>query len=834
MAPLAPPLAAAAAGVVVDRFASPWGMPAWAAIALGLGGVAVLAGGRRWVGQLAMLGALLALAGAWHHQRWSGLPADDLARSAAEAPRPAWVRGVVDDAPAFRPGSGGASGVTRLTLALSAVHDRGRWRPASGRALVSVPGDRTDLPAGGEVEAAGGLALPARALNPGQFDDREYLRAQGVRLRLSADHPSGVWAVGRPGAWPWTRRGPGRLSSSLLGSVRAWSRSRLERGLDPSVAPLASALLLGRREGVDPELNEAFARTGTTHLLAISGLHMQALALALGLSLRALGLGRRPTFAGVGLATLAYALLVGLTPSVVRSAAMTLTVCGAGLSDRCARAGNTLAVAGLVTLALNPSNLFDVGCQLSFLAVGAIVWVAGPLAARLGRVRFRKADPLEAVERHFEPAWKQRARRALGWAARAVLTGAVISAVVWLAALPLVALRFHLVSPVGVLLNIPLVPLTTLALFASGLSLGLSAVWTPLGAPAAWVNARLLGATERTVRWGAAQDWGYAFVPGPTAAWAVAFYALLFWAVAARVGRWRGRGWASVSLAAWSAFGLLGARVPGPGGPPEAEVLAVGHGLAVAVYTGPGRATLYDCGRARDPSVGRRVVAPTLWARGVRRLDAVVLSHADADHYNGLPDLLDRFKIGALLVPEGFAGPTNPGASSLLDDARARGVPVRTVAAGDAWTSGPTRFAILHPPRGWNPSAPDNARSVVLDVSWQGRHALLTGDLDGPGLAAVTAAPPPAPLDVFLSPHHGGQTANPPRLYDWAGAAVVVVSQRPPIAGTRDALAFLDRPPRSTPLLRTWHRGAVRLRWRPGGIEASGFLDDLGPGGGPD
>src|SRR5262249_2195829 len=152
-------------------------------------------------------------------------------------------------------------------------------------------------------------------------------------------------------------------------AARAWSHATLIQGLDSSIAPLAAALLLGRREAVDPDVDDAFARTGTTHLLAISGLHLQALALLLLVLFQILGIGRKRSLFLVALATVAYALLVGLMPSVVRSATMTVMVCVAGLCDRCSRPANLLAMAALATLAWNPSNLFDVGCQLSFLGV---------------------------------------------------------------------------------------------------------------------------------------------------------------------------------------------------------------------------------------------------------------------------------------------------------------------------------------------------------------------------------------------------------------------------------------------------------------------------------
>jgi competence protein ComEC len=268
------------------------------------------------------------------------------------------------------------------------------------------------------------------------------------------------------------------------------------------------------------------------------------------------------------------------------------------------------------------------------------------------------------------------------------------------------------------------------------------------------------------------------------------------------------------------------ARFPRQTSPLEAEVLAVGHGLAVLIENGDGRAWVYDCGRMRDPGVGRRIIAPALWARGIRHIDAILLSHADADHYNGLPDLLDRFSVGEVRVPPGFAGPANPGAVRLLDAVRARGIPVRPIAAGDRWEAAGARFTVRHPPPAEGAPAgrsSDNARSVVLDLEAAGRHLLLTGDLEADGLVALRARPLP-PLEVMLSPHHGGRTANPRWLYDWARPALVVVSQRPPAPGTTDALAILDAG--HVPLLRTWRRGAVLLRWTRGGVVARGFRDD--------
>ena len=181
--------------------------------------------------------------------------------------------------------------------------------------------------------------------------------ADGIRLRLSVGETDGVWLDDEGTASPWR---------VVLGQARSASYRALIDGMDPEVGPLAAALVLGRREGVDVELNDAFARTGTLHLLAISGLHVQALALGLGLVGLGLGLSLRRTTWLVLILVLAYAGLVGGRPSILRAAAMTGAASLAVLAHRPFHALNVLSLAGLVTLAVRPSALFDTGRSSRF------------------------------------------------------------------------------------------------------------------------------------------------------------------------------------------------------------------------------------------------------------------------------------------------------------------------------------------------------------------------------------------------------------------------------------------------------------------------------------
>ncbi|MDB5353490.1 MAG: internalization-related competence protein ComEC/Rec2 [Planctomycetota bacterium] len=809
IAPLAPLAIAFAVGIVADRFGPGPSTWIWAGIAVIAGLVAMARPGC----VLVIIG-FLALGGARHHGSWSDLEPDHLAREDWSTPRPAWIRGAIIEGPEFHPGDRPVQdGSTRAVLDVTAISNGRDWHAASGLVLLSITGDRRDLACGSPIFAAGSLGSIPGPMNPGEADRRDRARAEGIRLRMSVGDSFSVWP---------DPEGKTRREKHWIGRAREASYRLLVSKLDADVSALAAALLLGRREAVDPDVNDAFARTGTTHLLAISGLHLQALAGLLFLIFRLFGIARKRAFIGVLLATVGYALLVGLTPSVVRSAAMTVLVCMAGLCDRCSEPANALGFAAIGTMALNPSYLFDAGCQLSFLCVMGLFWAVPPLLPE------PRGDPddeptpmsrLDALERRLEPRWKRRRRRVVRW----FLKGILASLVAWLITVPLVALRFHVIAPVGVLLNIPLIPITSFALFFAGLTLMASLVWAPLGSPSAWACGVLLRWTNEIVAWGSARPMGHVFTAGPSPGWTLSFYALLALAGWSSFRLWKGRRLLWATLALEAVLAIVVVLCPAPPETLEADVLAVDHGLAVVIQGEDGRTIVYDCGKMRDPRVGRRVIAPALWSRGVRRIDSIVLSHADSDHFNGLPDLLDRFTVGEVLVPPGFGGGKNPEATSLLKTVRARGVPVRQIVAGDQLDLAGGQSRVLHPPRNWLPGAADNARSVVVAVSGRGGGPglLLTGDLDGVGLAELASHPRPAML-AMLSPHHGGRTANPDWFYRWAEPKRVIVSQKRPSHAARDPVAIL--PDRGIIVDRTWNSGALSLRFGKASLDVHAFL----------
>ena len=226
------------------------------------------------------------------------------------------------------------------------------------------------------------------------------------------------------------------------------------------------------------------------------------------------------------------------------------------------------------------------------------------------------------------------------------------------------------------------------------------------------------------------------------------------------------------ALAAGVAGSLDGSRFPFPWWTADRQglrctFLSVGHGESIVLELPDGRTVLYDAGRLSAPTSCCRVVSGYLWSRGLTHIDAVVLSHADTDHYNALPELLERFSVGTVYVSPVMFDEQNASIRFLREAIDRAKVPIREIASGDRLPGGPGCWLqILHPPPQGLPST-SNANSVVLSVEYRGRRVLLPADLQSPGLDDVLAERP-LHCDMLLVPHHGSRTSMPEGLSAWS------------------------------------------------------------------
>ena len=711
---------------------------------------------------------------------WAAHPDTALQRLVPAHPAPVQVVGVVMDDPAIvADGSGGSDEGQHATLALQAARWQDRWHALHGRVRLVLRGPHPVVRYGDEVLASGSWAHPPAAGNPGQYDVRAALARQRVHA---------VFDVGPAEALIVRRRGRGSVLRLAVSRVRHQAEQWLRARFSPRDAGLLLGLLLGSRAELDDAVREGFQVTGTMHLLVISGSHVGLIAVGLELLLRLCGIPWRARLFATALGLGGYCLLTGLSPPVLRATAMGWALLAALALDRAILWGNVLAAAALILLWMNPAQLFDPSFQLSFGAVWSLIALAPSVTRALAR----------------GIAWLRPAglRRAL-----ALCAGATTA--VWIGLLPLLAWYFSLVAPIALPANVLVTPLISLAVMLGSGGVLLAAIAEPL---ATWTIAPLHAVLELTLRVvGACQalPGGWWVVGRPAPGWCVAYYGAL------ASGIWlRGRavparriGWLAAAL-------LIGATVVWAGHRAwtsrwlRVDVIDVGHGDSILVRAG-GAAVLIDAG---TEAAGRWRVVPFLRHEGVGRLEAVIVTHPDADHVGGVVPVLRAVRVGRVLT-NGTADDTMA-VRRVHEALRARRIPQHTVHAGMSWRYGDVTVDVLHPPAslvaGVESHANDN--SIVVRVTKGQIRMVLTGDLEEFGAPVLLAAGRALSADVLQIPHHGS------RLGPWTAAlldavrprvALLSAGRRPglPAAATLDVYAR-----RRVPVLSTAADGAIHLR----------------------
>jgi competence protein ComEC len=807
-APLVPVALAATAGLIADRYAGVSFDAGMLLAAAGLIGWFVLRNRRARFAVALLWASFSGVAAAYHHAHRHFFDANDIGEFARPEPALVRVRGVLTDDPVTRfapradplePATHPDHDAAELRVTQLAAPD-GTWIPATGRARLTVDHvTATDgqpalagLRAGDGVEFVGMLTRPGPPRNPGERDYASYLLDRRIRAELRvSDTAAGLARLDRGDA----------TASGVLARLRRNAAQALADNLPPRERATAVALLLGDGSAMERTEWDAYVRTGVVHALAISGQHLAVLAAFLWYALR--GFTRRSRSAwAVLFVVVGYAVLTGLRPSIVRSAATVAAFCGALVLRRPTFPANSFALGWLAVIALNPTDIFTLGCRLSFLSVFILIWGVGRWAQP------EPPTPLERLIDESRPEWLKWLR----WLVRRVLMCYLVTVVIALVNAPLLMAEQNLLSPVGLVIGPPAVALTSLALLA-GFLLMLLAPLGPVVWPFAVITRWSLVGCEAIVRFADAWPGGSVYVSGVPTWWLVGFY-LGVAGFILLAPAWRIR--CAVALAAWV---LVGVALPARSSSDELRVafLAVGKGGCVVIETPDGRCLIYDAGAAAGPGAVRRVIAPYLWHRGIRRVDELFVSHADTDHFNGVGALAERFPVGQVTLTPSFAEkPTREVAAALLALKRHR-VPARLAAAGDRFTAGDVAIDVLHPPP-TGPPGTENERSLVLLVRHAGHSILLTGDLEKAGTGYLLAQPP-RKVDVLMAPHHGSRAALPRQLVRWCEPRLVVVSRGRALGNTiRAADAGPDLPVWDTDAF-----GAIVLRSHATGLVAEAY-----------
>jgi competence protein ComEC len=616
-----------------------------------------------------------------------------------------------------------------------------------------LPGDR--------VRLVGSASPVRRPTNPGEHDRRAELAREGVCGDFDVAAAEGATDLGAApmGFVLRVRRAGEVVRRALLDRLRDACG-----GPGPTPA-LLGCLFLGDRSGVDVAAADAFRDSGTAHLLSVSGLHVVLLAAA------ARALARRTTPRRVRRRTgptalvlllFVYCALCRFDTPVVRAAVFLAAAEVARAAGRRPSPIDTLAATAGLVVAVEPTQILDVGFQLSFAAVLGLAVLTQGLRATL--------FPSLALYRKFPGAISPRRLKLYENVAGALAASLAAS----VATAPIVAGAFGRVQPAAPLANLLAVPLAAFLVPAA-------AALALLGDAASWITAPLAAAAVRPLQFvvDVAARAPFATIETGSPAPALLFASVALLVLAAwRLAR-RPRQAVALAAASWAALATP-PLLREPPGAPEIVALDVGHGLCVLARSGDGGDVLFDAG-GHSPRVGRGVVLPALRELGVRRLAAVFVSHEDSDHCNAVVDLLDRMPVGEVVVAAGFGADPLPRA--VIERCRSLGVPVTVVARGDAWRRRGIDVRILSP----RPDAPvgsDNAESIVAHVALgtgvRKLTAVVPGDVDGAPFHALARDATAPPARVLLLPHHGrGDPDEQLALARRLAAEVLVASTSP-------------------------------------------------------
>lgn len=673
------------------------------------------------------------------------------------------------------------------------------YTPRSARAFLEIPyGERLSI-------SLRNVRRPRNFMTAGFYDYEASLQRQGIYFNGIVRRADDVQVLsGREG---------GRAPAALY-ALRARLLSNLDRLYPPhrdQRGAILKAMLLGDANWLSAETESVFQASGTYHLLVIAGLHVGALAFGLFLLFSRLRLSNWLQTILVLLCLMAFAFMANARIPAVRATLMISLYLTARLVYRERALLNSIAAAALILLVLHPSDLFDSGFQLSFLAVLVLGAIAVPIIERTTfpywlalkgldeKERDWSLEPKQTQFRHdmrvlldyccdpSQPSkWQWKVfRTALRTLVSGVLAaaGAAVAVIFMQAGLALLmALYFHRVVWSGVAANLLVLPLAGVIMPLGFAVLLFSLLWWPLAQAGAWVLGILVSLVQIVASWSAHLPRFTRRVADPPVWVTVVFLAVLF-LIAILVARRSRLVW--LPMAALILPCLILTLAPYPvewmRGRLEVAALDVGQGDSLFIAFPRGRTMLVDGGGAipipgSPPprlDVGEQIVSPFLWSRRMKTIDFVVLTHAHADHLGGLISVLQNFKVGELWLGP---GPSDAGLERLLKVAASCGVPVVRHHSGDQAEIDGVELLVLSPAADWSPSRVSNNDSLVLRLGYGSRHILLLGDVESRMETRLVNEELPVASDVMKVAHHGSKTSTTAPLLDRVAPRFGIIS----------------------------------------------------------
>lgn len=721
-----------------------------------------------------------------------------------------------------------------LELAVERLTARKETHAASGVVRMFVPLAEPeqqaelailDLRSGVTIRTACELLREDQYLNPGVMQRRQLLDQQEIDATCTVKSPLLIEVIERP-SWP--------SPIDLVYEQRVRLIEEFRTRLTQQAAGVMIASLLGDKHFLDKDTAEVFRDGGTFHVLVISGLHITFIGGVLFWIVALFTRNRLWQFVLVCGTLWLYTLAVGAEVPVVRASIMfTVLLLGRALY-RQGTLLNTLGLCCLILLAWRPADLFNPSLQLTVVSVAAIVGMAFPLIEKLRSIGSWMPETGSPFPPNV-PRWLRRFCETLYWRPHVweiekgrqiwrgrifkspiarvsdgirsliayLFEGLLVSLIVQLWMLPLLVYYFHRVSPISVFLNLWVGVIIAAESFAAIFAVMFGQINDALALPFAMLtnglNWMLIEVPRLFVYFDSA-SFRVPVYPGYGKA-IYLIYLLPVVALAVLVYRWDPFSLRGVRRkAAPAALSLIAACLASiivfhpfsasrATGDLKIEFLDVGQGDSAFITFPNGETMLIDGGGRVNygssdddadapfeldlPRIGEMVVSEFLWEKGYSRIDRLVVSHADADHSQGLTDVVRNFAVGEILI--GAVPATDSEMAELLAQAKRYSVPVRQIGKGDTFEIAGVRIDVLWPVSASHPTGSDNNSSLVLRMSFGGQRFLFTGDIEKEAEAEILANGSPLGSDVVKVPHHGSRTSSTQGFVNAVSPKVAVI-----------------------------------------------------------
>ncbi len=780
----------------------------------------------------------------YHHFRFSSYPADSISNLISTKKTPVRLHGTVVSQPISKYISNPPLSslkqrkkVVTFLLRTEAIERggnisenpvngarRGDWKDISGVIKVNVyptkeeenmPGSGKDylankLEYGDRIELMGNISTPSTPRNPGQFNYKKFLQKQNPRTEaiLSVISAKNVKLISE---------NHGNYFFTFIYSLKKKLNQVIKKCVKERSIPLVSSILLGDREKIPEGLMDSFVKTGTIHFLAISGLHVGILVVSLHYLLRLLGLNTKHLAIIIIFVTFLYAVITGMKTPILRAGIMVATYYGAFIFNRRWDLTNSIAQAVFVILLINPSDLFNVGFQLSVLAVLGIIYISSGIENSCWKTSLL-IERLQAKEERNE-VWfrfKIYCRKTF-----------CVSLAAWIAIMPLIAYYFHIVTPLTALLNIIVFPLVWFILVGGFIILIVGLAFPVLVAPFAWLISYSAISLENLILLFSTNFRTFFYTSGPPWIWILIYYLIVILFILRE--RFKIKmvhvlivilGISNIFIFS-SSFGHNQNRL-------KLTCFDVKRGTSIFIQFPNGKNMLFDTGTWSNYDVGKFIVDPFLRQEGIKKIDTIVISHEHDDHCNGIPSLIERFKIDNVFINKFFLRSGNK--EKLLRLISEKKISTGLLAKGlEIKGYEPAKIKVLNPPdkdilryEGFpvNNLSVNDSSSVVL-IEYLDYKILLCADIGEYGIKLLLSGKDDLNADVIEVPHHGGFCVKTEDLIRHVRPKHAIISGIPSVVSMPTIEAYEKF---GSNLFKTYQDGAITFTINEDGIQVSKFL----------